>query len=339
MKHLKTSLILSLFLCASVSTAQHGVRVATWNLEHLDGSSRGGFGACGNNFDRREPADLAAIADLIEELNLDIVAIQEVKVTVENDGSSSNEDLSAIESNLGNHWDSYIAKKHTKVGVYHTGAGREQVAFLYNTQAVRMDTVFELVYPALRMQDSDVHDRHPLVGRFTILKDGEAKNNFVLVNLHLASGQSLKENKATGMAMIYNDVIRLVTASSFWDESDGENGFEDDIVFLGDFNHNPYREQTSQGDGIHSLLTNDNNTADPGFVNLVKEDMSFTRFNTSFSSLIDHIYVSRGMQEHLQFPQARIHFPFDDNDCDEYAGWRERFSDHLPVYFKILAID
>lgn len=332
---------LTLLLCINICilceiTAQDGIRVATWNLEHLNGDDRGGFAGCGDGFKGRSPESLENIAGLIKELNLDIIAIQEVIVKKEEDGSSTNEELSSIEAHLGDNWDYYIAKKHTKLGVYKTGAGREQVAFLYNTSKVKVDTLFEIVYPVIRMQKSDVHDRHPLVGKFTILKDGEEKNDFVLVNLHLASTQTKKENKATGMAMIYTDVLRAISSSNFWEEDGGENGFEDDIVFLGDFNHNPYKKQSSHGDGLHTLLTNDNSTADPGFVNLVKEDMGFTRANTNFSSLIDHIYVSRGMQEHLQFEQAKIYFPFEEATCENYGPWREEFSDHLPVYFKIL---
>jgi hypothetical protein len=52
-----------------------------------------------------------------------------------------------------------------------------------------------------------------------------------------------------------------LTTSEIWHEEDGKTKLEDDIVFLGDFNHNPYEEQSSHGDGLHSLLTNNYFTA------------------------------------------------------------------------------
>ena len=335
-----TTLILIVLLLPFYSLSQEGIKVATWNLEKLGGNKRGGHGGCGDGFKRRTPESLKKIANLIDELNIDLLAIQEVKVTKNEDGSSSNKDLSAIASNLGDNWKVYVAKKHTKLGNYKTGVGFDQVAFLFNSSKVVMKNVEEIVYPAMRMQDSDIHDRHPLVGKFAIIKDGQEMNDFVLVNLHLASGQPKKENKASAMAMVYCEVMKMFSGERKWKNTNDAISFEDDIVFLGDFNHNPYKPQnSSEGDGIHTLLTNDNKTASPGYINLVKEDMKFTRMNKSFSSLIDHIYVSKGMQSFLQYDRALIYRPEGGENCENYAKWREDYSDHFPVIFKVLIMD
>ena len=60
-----------------------------------------------------------------------------------------------------------------------------------------------------------------------------------------------------------------------------------------------------------------------------------TRMNKRFSSIIDHILVSKQAKKHIEADEASIYFPADTTQ-DGLKAWRQVYSDHFPVYFEYL---
>src|SRR5690606_12785693 len=98
---------------------------------------------------------------------------------------------------------------------------------------------------------------------------------------------------------------------------------------------NPYDIQNRRdGDGLHSLMIN-TKTKSGGYKDLVKEEIKFTRMNMGFSSIIDHIYISPGMQKMVEQEIASKYKIPGDKNCKNYGKWRKNYSDHLPIYFDL----
>jgi endonuclease/exonuclease/phosphatase family metal-dependent hydrolase len=327
--------LLTLILVAIISNinSQNSIKVATWNLEHLGGlggqyDSRGGTYGCGKSkILPRTDEQLENIAKKINDLNLDIIAIQEVH-TVNNDCKK----LASITKSLGASWKYVISEHKTKVNGFKTGMSLLQTAFVFDTSRVMLDTSFTVYYPRIVVQNSDLHDRPPFVAKFTCLQNGEQMNDFVLINLHLASGQPKTINKAIAMSNIVKDVEMIIYSSPYWLENAEVNGkMEDDIVFLGDFNHDPWDKKE---DRLDYFMTNKFTLN--SYRNLLNPAETCTRMNTHFSSRIDHAYVSEGMEKYLKYDYARLWKPSETDNCDVYGKWRETYSDHFPLFFTVL---
>lgn len=147
----------------------------------------------------RSDAELEEIASIIK--RYDIVAIQEVRDT---------DVLDRLKRILGEEWN-YIASEPVGRGV------KELYAFLY-----RQDIITPLS-PVRTIQDPyDVFIREPAVASFCA-----ASFDFTLVSIHVIFGDSASDRRAE--IAYLDDVVELV---------DAQNGSEQDVILLGDFNMN-----------------------------------------------------------------------------------------------------
>lgn len=316
--------------------------VTTWNVEHLGSPGRGfggGFGGTGRyaNPPRRDylpprsPEQLKAIAKFIHtDIKSDIIALQEVAITNQRKHRSRNKPLDAVTAELNNlrkdsNWSYFLP--HTDVVPDKEDERNMFVGFMWDQKRVRLRRVFEMSMQDQILAGKELFSRKPLIGYFEeVRNDGEPGIDFVLVNVHFASGQHNDENHLIAMTLIeYNIALDLAKHTVS----------EPQIIILGDFNENPKRTDangiplTSPALAQHMRFK--------GYTDLSTPDMVFTRMNNSLDSLIDHILVNQSARALLVDPKASIYKPGGGllGKKELFADWRATFSDHFPLSFKI----
>lgn len=253
-KRLKQILPLILIVMSFISYGQ-SLTIATWNIEHL-GSNGRGFPEFGENaFDRRTNDDYDKIAVLIRDnLSLEIVCAQEISSSYKEAGISYSNELENITKVLGADWKYYLA--NFRGG--NTSEDEMQNAFIYNSNKVELKEVFELNVPDYYIGNKKAFDRKPLIGYF-VPKDSD--NGFVIVNLHLASGQSNDENHMAAMIMIEQNL-------GYYLRKNGIDKSEKDIIILGDLNDNPFKLKSNSKCCKYSNLMYEY-MGEKGYTNLV----------------------------------------------------------------------
>lgn len=222
----KLPVIIGVFLAISLSiSAQEVITVTTWNIEHLGSAGRGfggGYGGFGKGsipprneeLPKRTDDDLRKIATLIHDgLNSDLLALQEIGITKRNMGHSRCEPLDRIVEELekyGDDWCYFLP--HVDNTPKRDDVGNEFLGFLWNRNRVRLLTVFEMPLDNQNLAGKSLFDRKPLVGYFEVLQNGcESCNDFVLVNVHLASGQDYDENHLIAMTLIQFELFKALS--------------------------------------------------------------------------------------------------------------------------------
>lgn len=316
-------------LFPSVCPAQETLTITTWNVEHLGSPGRGfggGFGA--GKLPLRNDQQLQQIAVLIKDkLKSDILVLQEVGINRRYRGASHCRPLDAIKKHLkklGQSWESYLPP------VRFTPRSDDEenihLAFIWNVKRVKPHSFAELDFRNYFVAGKSLFDRRPLIGHFSALnKDGKLANDFVLVNVHLGSGQNNDENHLVAMTMIQHEL----------ESNLGRYGVtEVDRIILGDFNDNPYAVD-SKGRKISSPALYEHMKF-KGYVDLVTPDMKTTRVSSKLNSLIDHILVSSEAREHMPDVKATLFRPDDGTgDPQKLTDWRQTFSDHFPISFQM----
>jgi endonuclease/exonuclease/phosphatase family metal-dependent hydrolase len=157
-------------------------------------------------------------------------------------------------------------------------------------------------------------DRHPLVGYFEAIKKGEEnQTDFLLVNVHLKSGQNNDENHLGAMVIIEQNLKDYLK----------DHGIkESDKVILGDFNDNPYDERYF--DLLYRYMEHRK------YVDLVTEDLGATRMDDDLKSIIDHVLVNSSFKNEMVEVKAKRYFPTSD-----LAEWRKIYSDHFPISIEV----
>jgi len=332
-------LALLCMLCQVVN-AQDKLTVTTWNIEHLGSPGRGfggGFGGFGrgsippNNrpLPRRTEADLKKVATFIGgNLKSDLLALQEIGITGRSRGRSRSAPLDKIVSELegdGGDWSYFLPT--VKQTPSKADEGNEFLGFLWNRKRVRLLTVFEMPFENQELAGKSLFDRMPLVGYFEAIKaDGSPRNDFVLVNLHMASGQDHDENHLIAMALIEFELSRALAKHAV---------SESDVIILGDFNDNPTLRTTTGRPQYSDALYR--HMAFKGYIDLATVDLKTTRMNSKRSSLIDHILVNKSAQADVLQQRATIFKPGGGNP-DLYAAWRLIYSDHFPLSFDMKVV-
>lgn len=300
--------------------------VTTWNLEHFGSPGRGfGGGFGGGSLPKRGPDDFKKIAKFIKnDLKSDVLALQEIAITHRRLGASYSKPLKAVVDELKtlgeDKWRYYLpAVEKTPPD----NKSNEYLGFLWNAERARLLRVFELDLPNQRLAGKNLFDRKPLIGYFEAIdENGKSKNDFVLVNVHLGSGQDNDENHLIAMTLIEYNLARNL----------GKNAVtEKDIIILGDFNDNPH--STKNGKKIHTPALYDHMKF-KGYVDLVPAEVKTTRMNNALNSLIDHVLVSADAKKDVPTNKATVFKP-GNGDSSKYADWRKTFSDHFPISFKI----
>jgi endonuclease/exonuclease/phosphatase family metal-dependent hydrolase len=109
---------------------------------------------------------------------------------------------------------------------------------------------------------------------------------------------------------------------------------EGDCIILGDFNDNPHAIN-EKGQPAYSPALYEHMKF-KGYIDLVTADMKTTRLSSNLDSLIDHILISGEAQEHVPQVKAVLLGPeIGTGDALKLTSWRQTFSDHLPLSFKI----
>ena len=333
------SMLIVVLLGSGFLPAEEPVTVTTWNIEHLGSPGRGfggGFGGFGvssvpENSDPlpfRTEEDLNKIANLIRnELHSDILALQEIGITKRPAGRSRSDQLDKIVAALeesGETWNYFLPHMDK------TPAKNDEhnifPAFVWNMKKARLLNVFEMNFQNQVMAGKSLFDRKPLVGYFEALReDGTVANDFVLVNVHLASGQDNDENHLIAMTLIEAELSRELSRHAVR---------ESDRIILGDFNDNPASKNTDGSPRYSPALYE--HMKFKGYDNLTSLDFKTTRMNKYLNSLIDHILVNKFAKADVTAGQATIFKPGGgDGDSTLFADWRKSFSDHFPLSFQI----
>jgi exonuclease III len=99
---------------------------------------------------------------------------------------------------------------------------------------VRLVKAFNFSFTNEYVGQKRLFDRLPLVGYFQALKDGSDTNDFLLVNVHLTSGQNNDENHLAAMVIIEQNIKNHLKR---------EGIKESDKIVLGDFNDNQFAKK------------------------------------------------------------------------------------------------
>jgi len=175
-------------------------------------------------------------------LKSDVIAIQEVSFThMSSSGVPRCKPLDKIVDFLGLSW------RYWTPWIDEIPDGHDNlfVVFLYNTSRVRLLDAYTMDVPnhKLGLGGYALFPRVPQVGYFEAKQNGQGKNDFALVNLHLKSGQPNEENQMVAMVVLEYELKRSLF----------RNGIkESDRIILGDFNDNPYEAVKVVGLSVHS---------------------------------------------------------------------------------------
>lgn len=300
------SVLLALFSARSFGQECHVV--GTWNLEHFrEGASRG-FPERSGQIPARTSEDVENIAIAIRDwMEARVLTLQEINGTGGDNPTS--DEMDDLISKLGDSFDYRIAKS----------GSNQRVAFLWNKDFVRLNAIHEIEIPEELSEEKDIFDRDPLVANFSFLDNGEAKNDFTFVGLHLASGQHLAENHDDAMERLLDELEALEGASDAFPT--GEN----DILIGGDLNASRY-------DGPQEQFFIDFNDAEWRVLSHDVKGYPATRVN---SSQIDYLIASRNTSSRKGLIKDEI----EDDEAIVWQGlaWNGRFkfrdvySDHFPV--------
>lgn len=312
------SLFTLLFFNSSFAFDQ--IKVTTWNIEHLGTDGRGfGGGYGGGSLDLRTDDQLKKIGIFIRDtLRSDVIALQEIAISSESLGVSKSTELKKITDAMGANWAYYlppIKRGHNEESMY--------VGFLWNKDKINAIKIKSLFVPELHLGGKPLFKRTPVVGYFEIIENGQSRNDFLLVNVHLASGQTNFANHLIAMTIIeyrLNAFLKTIGVT------------ESDRIILGDFNDNPYAKK---GNGLdkHSKALYHHMKFE-GYSDMVTEDFHSTRMDHNLTSIIDHILVNKSAKRHVvQESKAKIWLP--DNAPGSFADWRQTYSDHFPISIDI----
>jgi len=292
--------------------------VGTWNIEWLsDGHSRGfpenTHG--GPTYPPRADAEYAALADIIA---TQLAARLLVLTEIGGRPTGGSDELDRLLTHLGQGW------------AYEIGtSGRDQrVAMLWNQAAMRLDHCVEFAVAREVIDDSDVFARDPLACLFTMLgPDATAQNDFIVVGLHLASGQAKAAN--------HNKAMRIVRDSLARARADGRfPACENDVLLAGDLNASRY-------DGFIENFWENFDASGLAFRTLsppIGIDYPGTRLvgvPLTPRSQIDYLIasgVTGGLVADVVQPVAHVHLELLPADFTEF---RRRASDHIPVTVRL----
>lgn len=295
--------------------------VGTWNLEHFREGAVRGFPENtrgGPSYAPRTEAEYALVAGAIRD---QLLARLLVLTEINGQGPGRSAELDRVLAHLQGHW-TY------DIGV--TG-GAQRVAMLFDSSAVRRNRCHEIDVPRQVVDGSDIFARDPFVCYFTFL-DGARRpmNDFLMVGLHLASGQDKAANHDEAMRVLLERLHALRADGTF-------PAGERDVLIMGDLNasrYDRYLENFWTGyDAGHfrfATLSPEDGTEYPG-TRLAGVPL-YPR------SQIDYVLASGmpgGMLEKLVMTTATVHLEL---VRDGFENFRRDYSDHLPVTVRVRVV-
>lgn len=291
--------------------------VGTWNLEWFHTTRTRGFPENtrgGPTYQARNETDYSWIANTISnDLNAAVLVLTEINagiIDTEEGSETRSVELDRLLLYLGEEWDYIISES----------GNQQHVAILYDQNKVFLNCAVEITVDRQIVQNKDIFARDPLVAYFTVIRQGIQYNDFVIVGLHLASGQRNNRNHDQAMTVLLTELDNLKN-SGFCIPNN-----EEDIIITGDLNlsifHSPNEQvivDMEQGD--YDIL------ADTGSYPATR--LKGEPLNPG--SYIDYIIVSdemRGNSREIRVSQATVHQELAGGN---YYFFREHFSDHFPV--------
>ena len=316
--------IILLLMSPFVWTTEETRTITSWNIENLGTGHRGfswGYGQ-GKKGPRSE-TQLKAIANFIKnDLRTDLLAFQEVAISRIENGRAVSDALDIMVAELGEGWQYYLPATEPIPDV---SWANQFCGFLWNGNRIRASGLFVMPVSQMMLEGIPIFVRKPVIGHFSVIHEGKTTNDFTLVNLHLKSGQNNEENHMIAVTWIEASLTSALCEQGI---------LEEDRVFLGDFNDNPYATwrdgSRKYSDALYHHMTF------KGYTNLVTQDSHSTRMDFRLTSIIDHVLVNWGMIDQLTEVQADLYLPGNASP-QAFADWRDTYSDHFPISFIIQA--
>ena len=134
---------------------------------------------------------------------------------------------------LGRSWKSRIGREGGS-------GGNQRIALVWDSRFAALNVHKEMEIEEKKVSDKDIFDKDPLLGHFTLRKDGESMNDLLVVGLHLASGQDRTRNHDAAMARLRKELKALRGKEPVLPASEG------DIIVAGDLNANAFDGDVEQ---------------------------------------------------------------------------------------------
>ena len=259
------------------------LRLGAWNLEH--------FGS--RNDPPRTDEDVQAIADYIRDLDVQVLAVCEI---------NGEKPLQDLVKRIGPDW-KFVLGTSGNVGQ----EGQVAPGVLWDDSRVDMLGAGELSELSEHGESGLVFHRAPVVAAF---RDRAGGPDFRVVSVHLKAGRSPEDfdrRTAEGKSLRAH-LEKLVS----------EENEDDDIVVLGDFNHDP---SAGEADAW----------TDGGFAKFLSGG---GRSIIHFDRQIDHA-VPLGTFEEIRVGSFEIH---NRDGLRDTKTWRNTYSDHFPVTVQLQAL-
>ena len=259
------------------------LRLGAWNLEFL-----------GSRKDPpRTDEDMQAIADYIRDLGVQVLAVSEIN------GEKPLKDLTQL---LGPDW-KFVLGTSGRLGQ----EGQVAPGILWDDSRVEMLGAGELSELATRVSSGLLFHRQPVAGAF---RDRSGGPDFRVVSVHFKAGRTPEDfERREAEAKALSGYLQKLVANS---------GEDNDIVVMGDFNHDP-------------------SAAEAG----AWKEKAFAKFLTGrgrsiihFDRQIDHA-VPLGTFEEVKEASFTIH---NKDGLRDPKKWRDRYSDHFPVTVDLEAV-
>jgi endonuclease/exonuclease/phosphatase family metal-dependent hydrolase len=259
------------------------LRLGSWNLEH--------FGS--RNDPPRTDGDVQAIADYIRNLDVQVLAVCEI---------NGEQPLKELVKRIGPEW-KFVLGTTGRVGQ----EGQVAPGVLWDDSRVEMVEAGELSELSGQSSAGLIFHRAPVVGAF---RDRAGGPDFRVLSVHFKAGRTPEDFDRRGAEAkaLRNYLEKLVS-----DENQ-----DDDIVVMGDFNHDPSAGEADAwtGGGFAKFLSG--------------RGRSIIHFDWQ----IDHA-VPLGSFEEVKESSFEIH---NKDGRSDPKKWRNTYSDHFPVTVVLEAV-
>jgi endonuclease/exonuclease/phosphatase family metal-dependent hydrolase len=259
------------------------LRLGAWNLEHFGSRSD----------PPRTDEDMQATADFIRGLGVQVLAVCEI---------NGEKPLKDLVKRIGPDW-KFVLGTSGRLGQ----EGQVAPGILWDDSRVEMLGAGELSELAGRLPSGVVFHREPVVGAF---RDRAGGPDFRVVSVHLKAGRTPEDfERRTAEGKSLRSYLEKLVADSNEDN---------DIVVLGDFNHDP---SAGEADAW----------TDGGFAKILT---GRGRSIIHFDRQIDHA-VPLGTFEEVKESSFTIH---NKEGLRDSKNWRNTYSDHFAVTVDLEAV-
>ena len=286
---------------ASSVLGQERIRVGAWNIETLGSPDSRDYQRKSPSNGYGVPREPLALADRIEALRLDVLALSEIDDTDAGDGSATNrvldEAFRILNRRGGNDWTyELFPKRIRRHSSQHTGLA-------WNRRRIRaVGRRFRVPVTDVTSRRFFEWDRHPHAMKFT---RGRGRTDFVVIPIHMKAGHNqtaVKQRRSEAEALVR-------------ELSEIQNHFQDqDIILIGDFN---MRRRSEPAGRVYRKKG--------GLF-----DLNYSDRSTHIADLpLDRCYIPRAQRESefAGVTQVRIAAP----PPPARKSFRRQLSDHWPI--------